>query len=96
MRIVWGVVSIVVGVLLIFSAAFGSVLMGEVAKLTGEFVNAQGKNSFILDFVLGLVLCFGGSLLVYYGDLARQERLDDIFDLLTVRKKSNKDVIGDF
>lgn len=91
LRIVWGVVFIVVGVLLIFSAAVGSVLMGEVAKYAGEFVNAQGKNSLILEFVLGLVLCFGGSLLVYYGDVARQERLDFIVDLLSVRKKSNKD-----
>ncbi|MDZ4184655.1 MAG: hypothetical protein U1D97_06710 [Desulfuromonadales bacterium] len=91
LRIVWGVVFIVVGLLLISSAAFGSVLMGEVAKFTGEFIDAQSKNTLILEFVLGVGLCFGGSLLVYYGDAARQERIELIVDLLTVRKKSNKD-----
>jgi hypothetical protein len=72
-------------------AAFGSALMGELAKYTGEFMTAQNKNSLIFEFVLGLVLCFGGSLLVYYGDAARQDRLDCIVDLLNVRKKTNKE-----
>lgn len=90
LRIVWGVVFIVGGVLLILSAAFGSVLMGELSKITGEAVTAQDNMVLLRDCVFGACLCFVGSLMVYCGDQTRQERIERIVDLLTVRQKSDK------
>ena len=88
LRIVWGVIFILWGIFLVLQAAFGSVLLQSLSQIIGEQSSSQSNMILIRDYVFGAIFCFGGSLLVYYGDMARQERIERIFDLFYSRRQN--------
>lgn len=89
LRIVWGVIFIVVGLSFILSAVYGSVLVGAIVNLTGARGVTSHDNLLLLrEFLFGVGFCFVGSVMVYYGDEARQVRLERIEALLSDSQKT--------
>jgi Na+/phosphate symporter len=76
-RIIWGVIFVLLGLFMMGQAIVAVAMLQAASQITGHGSDITSKMmadaGIFPNFVLCVVLCFLGSLMIYFGDRARKE-----------------------